>query len=449
LNVADNRTALPTVDVLLHHERYHEALARLRQDAQGQQDQARRYGQEAYALAGLAEFDKAVEVSASALRLDPGQPDAHLALGMAAEANNNMQAAADQYMAALSADSAYAPAYHALGQLLLRANGPEQAANLLQRAAALEPDNWRYRLSVSRLASPNQRRRAEREALRAGLGERPASVALRLQLWRSYLAAPFDRFSSTEPASRATAADLYRALLARPVIVTYLLLAINFLMYLFLETHGGSQNTATLDRYGALDGAAIVHGGQWWRLITPVFLHAGIIHIAVNSLSLYFVGVLYERCVGPWRFLFVYFFAGVAGSVLSLAISNDLAVGASGAIFGIFGATGLYFFRNRALFGPLSRSLVRQVVGLSALNLLLPNLVSGIDGWGHVGGLIGGIVAGAVAGPVLGAVGSGADPAAALAERRSMPAVVGSLVLVTVLLVAVCAAVIWLNPAGV
>jgi rhomboid protease GluP len=180
-----------------------------------------------------------------------------------------------------------------------------------------------------------------------------------------------------------------------------------------------------------------------------VFLHAGIVHIAVNSLSLYFVGVLYERCVGAWRFLFVYFFAGVAGSVLSLAMSNDLAVGASGAIFGIFGAMGLYFFRNRALFGPLSRSLVSQVVGLSVLNLLLPNVVSGIDGWGHVGGLIGGIVAGAVAGPVLGAAGSDASPAAALAEHRSMPAVTGSLVLVTVLLIAVCVAIIWLNPAGV
>jgi rhomboid protease GluP len=236
--------------------------------------------------------------------------------------------------------------------------------------------------------------------------------------------------------------------LARPVFLTYALLAINVMVYLFLETHGGSQNTATLDRYGALDGAAIVHRGQWWRLITPVFLHSGIMHIAVNSLSLYFVGVLYERCVGAWRFLFVYFFAGVAGSVLSLAMSTDLAVGASGAIFGIFGAMGLYFFRNRALFGPLSRSLVRQVVGLSVLNLLLPNLVSGIDGWGHVGGLIGGIVAGATVGPLLGAAGSGATPAAALAERRSMTAVAGSLVLVTLLLLAACALVIWLNPAG-
>ncbi len=114
-------------------------------------------------------------------------------------------------------------------------------------------------------------------------------------------------------------------------------------------SHGGSQNTATLERYGAKDDFAIIHQGQWWRLVTPMFLHEGLAHLGVNMFSLYMVGPLYERCVGSARFLYVYFFAGICGSVFSVAASKDPAVGASGAIFGIFGALGVYFFRNRRL----------------------------------------------------------------------------------------------------
>jgi rhomboid protease GluP len=233
------------------------------------------------------------------------------------------------------------------------------------------------------------------------------------------------------------------------VVLTYLLLAINVAMYAFLETHGGSLNNQTLLQYGAEYPAAIVHQGQWWRLITPIVLHAGLMHLVVNGISLYFVGVLYERCVGPGRLLYVYLLAGLGGSVASLAFSPDLAVGASGAIFGIFGGLGVYFFRHRALFGRISRTLVSQVLVLSALNLLLPNVVSAIDGWAHAGGLVAGILAAWAAGPWLPSSGDGRDAGTLLTDRRPRWAIVLAMGVVALVLMVVTVLVIHWNPAGV
>lgn len=232
------------------------------------------------------------------------------------------------------------------------------------------------------------------------------------------------------------------------MLITYALLAINVLMYLVLERNGGSQDNATLYRFGAKDGTAIVHGHQWWRLLTPVFLHAGITHLAVNSFSLYFIGSLYERCAGRLRFLAVYLLAGIGGSVASVAFSRDLAVGASGAIFGLLGAAGVYFFRNRALYGGISRALLRQVVFFSALNLLLPSFESNIDGWAHAGGLLTGIVAALAVGPVLAIRGDDPEAQPSLADSRPPRTMLVALLGAALALCALAVLVTAWNPAG-
>jgi len=399
----------------------------------------------------LAEFDRAAATARQALAADPAQPRAHYVLGAVAERDRrNGEEAVGSYRAALEADPAFAPALAAIGRLMLGAGYAQQAEGPLRRALALDPDDWRYREGAALVAPPAERPRLLRVAYRMALAERPASPSLRLRLLLTYpsvLLAPLVlRRSRSAPAMVGVAA--YRAQLARPVLITYVLLTINVLMYLVLERSGGSQDTATLFRFGAKDGAAIVHDHQWWRLLTPVFLHAGITHLLVNSFSLYFVGSLYERCAGRLRLLAVYLIAAIGGSIASVAFSTNLAVGASGAIFGLLGASGVYFFRNRFLYGRISRAVLGQVLFFSALNLFLPSVEPNIDGWAHAGGLLAGIVAAIAVGPVLSVPAGDQGAAPALSDSRPPRTVLLLLAGTILTLCAVAAVVIAWNPAG-
>ncbi|WP_202081064.1 rhomboid family intramembrane serine protease [Caldalkalibacillus salinus] len=174
----------------------------------------------------------------------------------------------------------------------------------------------------------------------------------------------------------------------RPIL-TYAFLVLNALVYFFLEYVGSSTDPETLITYGAKWNPSIVDG-QYWRLLSAMFLHIGILHIIMNSIALYFLGSLVERIYGSLRFLWIYLFAGFAGTLASFAFVDNLAAGASGAIFGCFGAL-LYF-------GLKYRDLFFRTLGMDVLIILLINLGIGavipmIDNYGHVGGLLGGFSA--------------------------------------------------------
>jgi len=129
--------------------------------------------------------------------------------------------------------------------------------------------------------------------------------------------------------------------------------------------------------------------GEAWRLVTPVFLHAGLLHIGVNMYSLYALGPAVERFFGRGRFLVVYLLAGTSGVLLSLVMSPSPSVGASGAIFGLLGALAAFLYLHRGTFGQLGAMQLRQLVFVALINLGL-GLSPGIDNWGHVGGLLAG-----------------------------------------------------------
>jgi len=132
--------------------------------------------------------------------------------------------------------------------------------------------------------------------------------------------------------------------------------------------------------------SGVAHG-EWWRLLTSMFLHASFFHLAVNMYSLYFVGSIMEQVIGRWRFLLLYLASGLAGSAGALVWSPlTPTVGASGAIFGILG--GLFILERRRHIATGG-----QVAGLIVLNLVITFAFSGsISVGGHVGGLIGGMV---------------------------------------------------------
>ncbi|WP_433743144.1 rhomboid family intramembrane serine protease [Falsibacillus pallidus] len=170
---------------------------------------------------------------------------------------------------------------------------------------------------------------------------------------------------------------------------TYIFLGIQVIMFLLLEISGGSTNSETLIKFGAKYNPLILQG-EWWRFFAPIFLHIGLLHLLMNSLALYFLGPAVEKIYGRLRFLWIYLFAGFSGSVASFVFSDHLSAGASGAIFGCFGAL-LYF-------GSVYPNLFFRTMGTNVLVVIGINLVfgftsSGIDNAGHIGGLIGGFIA--------------------------------------------------------
>lgn len=169
---------------------------------------------------------------------------------------------------------------------------------------------------------------------------------------------------------------------------TYLFLAIQCLLFLLMELSGGSQNIETLIRFGAKYNV-LIDDGQWWRFITPIFLHIGFMHLLMNSVALYLIGIQVEKIYGSVRFFFIYMSAGIAGVYASYLMNLSISAGASGAIFGCFGAL-LYvaiIYKD-----VLSKELMSSVIGIIGINLVFGILMSNVDNAGHIGGLIGGII---------------------------------------------------------
>lgn len=137
--------------------------------------------------------------------------------------------------------------------------------------------------------------------------------------------------------------------------------------------------------------------GQYWRLITTMFLHFGLIHIGFNAYALWLFGRVVERDYGSLHFTLIYFVGGFVASAASYAFGPVSAVGAgaSGAVFAIFGAFVAYNYRRRHV--ALAAANLRTALGLIAINLVLAVWIPGIDWRAHAGGLLAGLAAGAMA----------------------------------------------------
>ena len=169
-------------------------------------------------------------------------------------------------------------------------------------------------------------------------------------------------------------------------IVTYTIIALCIIMF-FIS--GGGYNTNLLLLFGANYGP-LVKTGEIYRLVTCMFLHGGILHIALNMYSLFILGPRIEDFFGKKKFILIYFLSGISASLLSIGINgNVISIGASGAIFGLFGAL-IYFANNyRGYIGAVIKS---QIIPIVMYNLLIGFFIPGIDVYGHIGGLIGGLL---------------------------------------------------------
>ncbi|AZM54360.1 rhomboid family intramembrane serine protease [Streptomyces sp. WAC 01529] len=179
---------------------------------------------------------------------------------------------------------------------------------------------------------------------------------------------------------------------ADPRLITKVLVGLNLALFL-VQMAVGDRFTDRYDmlglafvpEFGSVEGVA---EGQWYRLVTAMFLHGGVMHIAFNMLSLWWIGGPLEAALGRARYLALYMASGLAGSALTylLAEPNQPSLGASGAIFGLFGATAILMRRLKYD--------MRPVLALLAINLLITAFWPSIAWQAHVGGLVGGVIVG-------------------------------------------------------
>ena len=193
---------------------------------------------------------------------------------------------------------------------------------------------------------------------------------------------------------------------AAHVPVTLLLIAANLLVFGLMLGNGAglwhAQNSIQL-AWGANFGPA-TQDGQWWRLGSALFLHFGLIHLAMNLWALWDGGQLVERMFGHLRFIIIYLASGLCGNLLSLVIQGNEAVsgGASGAIFGVYGALLVFVWRERQQLNPGEfRWLFWGGLGFSAVSITLGLVIPGIDNSAHIGGLIAGCLLGMLFGRAL------------------------------------------------
>ena len=201
---------------------------------------------------------------------------------------------------------------------------------------------------------------------------------------------------------------------------TYLLLAVNIAVYLWMTFHGVSFRDPTpgqLLHYGANNASLVIDHGQWYRLLTATFVHIGIFHIASNMWCLWNLGLLGEPLIGPFGLVAVYILTGVAGNLLSLAVdvfylhvldasvqyAVGVGAGASGAVFGIAGIL-IVLLSNRRLPIPWSErkrlrtsvtrfAAINLVIGISTMAPIVGSYVR-IDNAAHIGGFVSGLALG-------------------------------------------------------
>ena len=221
--------------------------------------------------------------------------------------------------------------------------------------------------------------------------------------------------------------------------LTWALLGINIVMFLVETVVGGSTNHETLVRLGAKVNALIVMG-QYWRLITPMFLHIGLGHIVVNSYALFVIGPEVESLYGYGRFLVMYVLAGIAGNVMSYAFTPGLSAGASTALFGLIGAQLVFYYRQRDKLGAFGQQRMMNLIGIIAINVMLGFSIGGVDNFGHLGGFIGGVVLGWLLCPMY-EVEYGWDGLARVQDRNSLQRELPGVFLFVVLLMVAAGAI--------
>jgi rhomboid protease GluP len=191
--------------------------------------------------------------------------------------------------------------------------------------------------------------------------------------------------------------EFLKSVWSRRPVFTYVFFGINIVVFLLMTFAGGTTNETTLIAFGA-KANWLIDQGQYWRFLTPVFIHIGILHLFFNSYALWIVGPQVEKLYGGAKFVLLFLGTGAAGVAGSYWYRpQGLSAGASGAIFGLFGALLVFGLRYRHIVPPA----FKRAVGTGVLPVIVINLIIGfsipmIDNSAHISGLLAGMALAAV-----------------------------------------------------
>jgi rhomboid protease GluP len=177
--------------------------------------------------------------------------------------------------------------------------------------------------------------------------------------------------------------------------ITYGLIILNVAFFVIMAGSGVGlfdPEAQDLVKWGA-NVKSYTEGGEWWRLVTSMFMHIGIIHLLLNMYALYQVGIHLEPVLGRWKFLGAYLATGIFAGLTSIWWHEDIAsAGASGAIFGMYGV--FLALLTTKFFDPTAQKSLLSSIGVFVLYNLVYGMKSGIDNSAHIGGLVSGLVLG-------------------------------------------------------
>ena len=293
-------------------------------------------------------------------------------------------------------------AKHELGEAVRRARGDSRARHIAEEALAAAEESG----ADAPRAMPAQV---------AALADRLAEVS--------------EQGQARRPARQAPS---LRGVSWRKTPVTSALIAVNVVVAAAVALYfGATADVGGLARAGGNLKSAVA-AGEWWRLSSSMFLHAGLLHLAINMYGLWILGKLVEQIYGPLRLFGLYVFAGLCGSLASLAFGGPMmSVGASGAVFGLLGAATVELALHRDAYPPRWR---KSLLG-NFLFLIIANVLIGFEGAIDQAAHMGGLIAGGVAAVVL-------SPHAPIASSRPVRLFSG-------ILAAVCAGLLAYGAAGV
>ena len=168
--------------------------------------------------------------------------------------------------------------------------------------------------------------------------------------------------------------------------VTFTLLAIMIVYFIFMSLNGGTTNIQTLIKYGAMVPPFVSEYNEYYRFVTSIFIHIGITHILFNGYALYVFGPQIEALMGPKKYLLFFILTGIGGNIATYIFNyQSVSAGASGSLFGLFGAFLYLVVRHPNMVTPQGKKSILQLLGI---NLLLTFAVPSISITAHLGGLI-------------------------------------------------------------
>lgn len=171
----------------------------------------------------------------------------------------------------------------------------------------------------------------------------------------------------------------------KPILITYII--IGLLSVIFIVSNLFGYHRYLINNLGVF--GPLIREGEFYRLITGTFLHSDVLHLICNGYALYVIGNQIENFYGKTKFIIIYLFSALTGSLLSMGMHDVLSIGASGAIFGLLGSLLYFGYYYRVYLGSV---ILQRTIPVILINLLIGFTFTGIDNFGHIGGLIGGIL---------------------------------------------------------